>query len=418
MDAASDLIAKDNGTECDSTQDIIASIEEKINRNQNIRNLVFFSTDVQSLYPKLQVRECADIISRLLRKGRLVVEGLNWDQAVLYLALTRTRQEVEELGLAEVVPKRRGARGRAPGITTKEVRGPLQEEKDWDTSLFLPPTRLANEDEKRNILSLCVQQGLLTALDTHMYTWHKEVKKQVGGLAIGLDLSRAVGRLVMLEWDQKFLKLARDNQINIYMYKRYVDDSAEGMEALKPGLRWSEEEGRMILHPHLVEEDLELEPDLRSMREVVRMGNSIYNMVQLTGDCPSGNQNGKMPLLNTEVWVEGEIVQYKDYRKPCSNPMVMLEMSAMPASIKRTALTQTVIRIRRNTRPELPWSVTENLLSKFSARKKVSGYDEHYRFQVIKSGMEGFDRMLEEERRGGTANKCSSFMEGGSKTKK
>ena len=93
-------------------------------------------------------------------------------------------------------------------------------------------------------------------------------------------------------------------------------------------------------------------------------------------------------------------------------------MSAMPASIKRTALTQTVIRIRRNTRPELPWSVTENLLSKFSARKKVSGYDEHYRFQVIKSGIEGFDRMLEEERRGGTANKCSSFMERGSKTKK
>ena len=64
-------------------------------------------------------------------------------------------------------------------------------------------------------MSLCVQQGLLTALDTHMYTWHKEVKKQVGGLAIGLDFSRAVGRLVMLEWDQKFLKLARDNQINI-----------------------------------------------------------------------------------------------------------------------------------------------------------------------------------------------------------
>ena len=31
------------------------------------------------------------------------------------------------------------------------------------------------------------------------------------------------------------------------MYKRYVDGSAEGMEALKPGLRWSEEEGRMII---------------------------------------------------------------------------------------------------------------------------------------------------------------------------
>ena len=195
----------------------------------------------------------------------------------------------------------------------------MQEEKNWDTSLILPPTRITNEEERRLILSLCVQQGLLTALDTHMYTRNKEIKKQVEGLAIGLDLSRAVGRLVMLEWDQKFLKLARDNQLNIYMYKRYVDGSAEGMEALKPGLRSSEEEGRMILHPHLIEEDLELEPDLRSMREVVNMGNSIYNMVQLTGDCPSENLNLKMPLLNTEVWVENNVVQYNDFRKPCSN---------------------------------------------------------------------------------------------------
>ena len=38
-------------------------------------------------------------------------------------------------------------------------------------------------------------------------------------------------------WDQRFLRLARDNQLNIFMYKRYVDDSAEGMEALKPGVR-------------------------------------------------------------------------------------------------------------------------------------------------------------------------------------
>ena len=99
--------------------------------------------------------------------------------------------------------------------------------------------------------------------------------------------------------------------------------------------------------------------------------------------------------------MEGNVVQYNDYRKPCSNPLVMLEMSAMPAAMKRTALTQLVVKIRRNTRPDLPWSITEDLLSKFCARMKASGYDEHYRYQVIKSGMEGFDKMLEEERRGG-----------------
>ena len=32
---------------------------------------------------------------------------------------------------------------------------------------------------------------------------------------------------------------------------------------------------------------------------------------------------------------------------------------------------------------------------------KLSGYNKHYRYQVIKAGMVGYDRMLEEERRGG-----------------
>ena len=43
--------------------------------------------------------------------------------------------------------------------------------------------------------------------------------------------------------------------IKYHFYKRYVDDTANGTEVLRCGTRWSEEEQRMILHPHLVEED-------------------------------------------------------------------------------------------------------------------------------------------------------------------
>ena len=57
----------------------------------------------------------------------------------------------------------------------------------------------------------------------------------------------------------------------------------------------------MIILTHLIEEDPRPEPDLRSMRDVVKMSNSIYNMVQLTGDCLSENLNGIIPLINTEV---------------------------------------------------------------------------------------------------------------------
>ena len=92
---------------------------------------------------------------------------------------------------------------------------------------------------------------------------------------------------------------------------------------------------------------------------------------------------------------------YENYRKPVANPLVMLEMSAMPANMKRTVLTQEVIRIRRNMSKRLPWEATVEHLNNFSERLKLSGYDEDYRFQVIKSGVEGFDKMLREEESGG-----------------
>ena len=75
-------------------------------------------------------------------------------------------------------------------------------------------------------------------------------------------------------------------------------------------------------------------------------------------------------------------------------------------------MVQEVVRIRRNTRPGLPWDVTVKHLNEFCKRMKSSGYNEHYRFQVLKSGMEGYEKMLEIERRGGRpVNRLRSWGE-------
>ena len=403
LDAVSDILAKQHGTESISTQDTIALIEEKINRNENIQNLAFFSTDVKSLYPSLDGKQCAAIVARLVKQSTLVIEGINWEQAVLYIALNLDRTKVEEIGLEEVIPawRRAGGRGRHPGMTTKEVRGPLQEEKDWEKSLFLQPTRRATVEEKKIILSICVEQGLLAAMEGHLFVWHKNVMKQEEGLGIGSDLTRAVARLVMLDWDQKFLNLAQENKLKYHMYSRYVDDTVNGVEALAPGMRWGEEERCMVFLPHLVDDDKEVADDMRTMREVIRMGNSLDATIQLTGDCPTVNEDGKMPLLNTHVWVDNNKVMYENYRKPVANQLLMMEMSAMPANMKRTVLTQEVVRIRRNIHPGLPWETTLRHLDNFSQRMRMSGYNENYRFQIIKSGVEGFDKMLKESEDGG-----------------
>ena len=150
-----------------------------------------------------------------------------------------------------------------------------------------------------------------------------------------------------------------------------------------------------------MEEDRDIPSDQRTMREVVKMANSITNIVQFTGDCPSLKLSGKMPLLDLQVWVDNNKLWYEHFRKPMANPLLMMSISAMPDIIKRTALTQEVVRTRRNTHPDLPWSTTVRHLDIFSRRMQLSGYNQDFRYQVIKSGIEGYDKMREVELAGG-----------------
>ena len=46
----------------------------------------------------------------------------------------------------------------------------------------------------------------------------------------------------------------------------------------------------------------------------------------------------------------------------------------------------------KNISPALPWSVTVKHLNHFSQRMQASGYDERYRFQIIKSGVAGYEK--------------------------
>ena len=92
---------------------------------------------------------------------------------------------------------------------------------------------------------------------------------------------------------------------------------------------------------------------------------------------------------------------YEHYRKPMANPLGMMECSAMPVKVKRTTLTQGVIRIQRNTSKQLPKETVVKHLDEFSASMKASGYSERFRLEVIKSGLEGFERMTKVEEEGG-----------------
>ena len=55
----------------------------------------------------------------------------------------------------------------------------------------------------------------------------------------------------------------------------------------------------------------------------------------------------------------------------------------------------------RNTNPDLPWSTTVSHLNHFSDRMRLSGYKQEYRYQVLKSGVEGYEKNFDIEKSGG-----------------
>ena len=97
-------------------------------------------------------------------QSELKVEGVDWNEAGKYLTINLSPNEISELKLDEVVSKRKRAGGRKPGITTAEVMGKLYREEGEDVaSLFNPPERSPNEQEKKVILNQVIKIATLLA---------------------------------------------------------------------------------------------------------------------------------------------------------------------------------------------------------------------------------------------------------------
>ena len=124
------------------------------------------------------------------------------------------------------------------------------------------------------------------------YMFDGVIRRQNSGLTTGEDLARAAARNVMLDRDRKVLKLSHDNALHLDYHERYVDDSEEAAKALAPGTRWVEGPwarglGRLVVLEELVQGDLTIPADIRTMQEFVKLGSSINPDIKLTGDCPS-----------------------------------------------------------------------------------------------------------------------------------
>ena len=172
----------------------------------------------------------------------------------------------------------------------------------------------------------------------------------------------------MWMWDKLYLEKVEKAGLRMRLYERYVDDSNQVAEIPTAGTRYDVEQNKLVLDPQL--RDQNTPTDERLAKVLLDIANSVMECVQMEGDWPSKNEDGKMPILDMKGWIDGEgTLLYKHYEKKVSSKTVLNAKSAHSATCKRSVHTQEVIRRLLNTgfkkhlKASVAWSKLSDVLS-------------------------------------------------------
>ena len=179
----------------------------------------------------------------------------------------------------------------------------------------------------------------------------------------------------------------------VYLLKIYIDDQNVACEALPPGSRLVD--GKVIIEDSEVESDMAIPSDIRTSKILLEIANSVSPFIVLTADAPSNNPSGFMPLLDLRVRVEENRIIHLFYKKEVSNPLLITKNSAMPFRTKRASLSCEALRRLRNCSRDLPWEQKAEILSEFSHKLMLSGWDAGARYDFIMAGLTGYHKQLE-----------------------
>ena len=81
-------------------------------------------------------------------------------------------------------------------------------------------------------------------------------------------------------------------------------------------------------------------------------------------------------------------------------PRVIRKDSALSERVKRQTLMQEIIRIRSNTNEKIQEERRIQQMSRFSWKLMLAGCDSRSRKEILLAGLQGFERLVELEKKG------------------
>ena len=218
-----------------------------------------------------------------------------------------------------------------------------------------------------------------------------EIRKQESGRAIGVAAAGDIACLFMVWWDRAFNQLLVTKNIDMKMYSRYVDDDNVVCRTVP-----------------VDDENQSTKDDERTMKKLQTLGNSIHPSVQLTVDFPSANENERMPVLDTEQWMEEvevngtkkQQILHSHYSKPISSKYVVHRSSALPIRSKMNILVSDLVRVMKNISIRCTPEERKGKVQEFIDRMQYSGYTKSEKARVYQKAKQRYEKMVEDSDNG------------------
>ena len=321
----------------------------------------------------------------------MVIENVDWRQVGLYLAVMVPPEEVDRLGLVNVVPKKKGRPGRPRTINYLQDK---KNDQKWTVA------RKPGVRQQKKMLSLAISVGVRMVLANHTYKVGDVNYQQVRGGPIGLELTGAVSRPFMMRWDRLYLQKVKRSGMEMLVYERYADDSNQIAKTPPVGSKYDRNKQKVVYDEN--ELRIDEQEDKRLARILKEIANTVQEGIVMVEDTPSQNSSGKLPILDMEVWMtEEKKVVYRHYEKPMSNRRVMNAKSAQSSSCKKSVHVQELLRRILNTSSRLNWTTTvAPVLTDYMKRMMSAGYHEGYRKSVLGHALRIYERMRQEDQDG------------------
>ena len=370
---------------CNSTEDMLSRVR-KVNQTVDLKNCIIGSMDVKALYPSIDIDFAVEKCVEVITTSEVTFNNIDTDELGLYLALTVSKYELAKEKLAEYSATRRRT-GKNPTITGCGVKERAEER--WGP--WIKPQTKPEGDELKRTVAYALGIAMKTVLKNHIFRFKDEIRKQANGGAIGVKAAGDIASLFMCWWDKTFLERVNEALQDLNLYLRYVDDEYLICEIVPEN---DENHGQP--------------PDERTMRRLQRIGNEIHPSIQVTVDFPSNNQNGRMPVLDTEHWMQDVMINgvskrqviHSHYSKPMANAFVTHKDSAISNRTKESILIADLTRVMRNISLLCTAEERREKVQQYLARMQYSGYGMEERVKIYKAAKKRFDEMVRKDENG------------------